>query len=84
MTVDATQTDAASWTTLAEQQVEDTIRRVSVFAKVSVQLQALKLQFGALGIGAQIVEHTLGSGKEDNEDREDPLSSLGRSLDQYL
>lgn len=83
MTVESTQNDTQGLVSLAEQQVDDAVRRTSVFAKVSIQLQLLKAQISTLGVGADVVRHTLGD-EDDDDENGNRLATLGRSLDQYL
>lgn len=77
-------TTAESLMELAQQQVEDSINQVVVKTKVALQLQSLRWQATTLGIGAQVVEHTLGSPKKENNDEESWPSRVGRVLDRYL
>ncbi|MFH0883142.1 MAG: hypothetical protein V2A56_09155 [bacterium] len=75
---------ATSWMELAQEKIDDQVNQVIVETKVALQLEGLRWQATNLGIGAQVVEHTLGkSGDEKNNDKSWP-SRVGRVLDRYL
>jgi hypothetical protein len=74
--------DSSGWVELAERQINDAVEQARVQARVSIQLQAMKYQFGTLGVAAEIVEKVLGD--PDHEEDEDKPNPLGKTLDQYL
>ena len=82
---DITTSNTGTLVDLMQERIDDQVNQITVETRVALQLQGLRWQATNLGIGAQVVEHTLGSAeKDDNNDDESWPVRVGRVLDKYL